>query len=103
MKKTLLMATTLCTVLALTGCSDEKKSSGAPTSGAMKCGSGKCGANMVSGNSELAKKQRTILSQMSKDDPRMKCVLDAATAEALYDCVRDPETDRLTLEYNASQ
>lgn len=103
MKRTILMTAALFAALALAGCSDEKKTSQAPTSGAMKCGSGKCGANMVSGNSELARKQRSILSQMSQDDPRMKCVLGAETTESLYDCVRDPETGRLTLEYNASQ
>jgi hypothetical protein len=99
MKNTLLISAILSALLALAGCSDEKKGTDAPTSGAMKCGAGKCGANMVSGNSELAKKQRKILSQMSQDDPRMKCALGAETTQALYDCVRDPETGRLTIEF----
>jgi hypothetical protein len=103
MKNTLFITAALSALLALAGCSDEKKGSEAPTSGAMKCGAGKCGANMVSGNSELAKKQRSILSQMSQDDPRIKCVLGAKTTGSLYDCVRDPETGKLTLEYNTSQ
>ncbi|MEJ2469316.1 MAG: hypothetical protein P8Y65_00420 [Campylobacterales bacterium] len=99
MKKTILITTVFSALLALAGCSEQKKDSDAPTSGAMKCGAGKCGANMVSGNSELAKKQRSILSQMSQDDPRMKCVLGAKTTESLYDCVRDPETGKLTLDF----
>jgi hypothetical protein len=102
-RTTLLTAAVLFAALATTGCSDEKKSGDAPTAGAMKCGAGKCGANMVSGNTALAKKQRNILAQMSKDDPRMKCVLNAETTEAVYDCVRDPKTGKLTLDFNATE
>jgi len=100
MNRTITTATLLAMLLAFTGCSDQKKNSDAPTSGAMQCGAGKCGANMVSGDSALAKKQRNILSQMSKDDPRLGCVMKAASVEAVYDCVRDPQTGKLTLDYS---
>ncbi|MHC3993566.1 hypothetical protein ACXWTF_01935 [Thiomicrolovo sp. ZZH C-3] len=103
MKQTFYTAALLAALLALAGCSDQKKASDTPTAGAMKCGAGKCGANMVSGSSELAKKQRAILSQMSTEDPRMGCVMNAQTVEAIYDCVRDPDTGKLTLEYNAPE
>jgi ascorbate-specific PTS system EIIC-type component UlaA len=103
MKQILFTTALLAALVALAGCSDQKKASDTPTAGAMKCGAGKCGANMVSGSSELAKKQRSILTQMSADDPRMGCVMNAQTVEAVYDCVRDPETGKLTLEYNRSE
>jgi len=103
MKPTLYTAALLAALVAFAGCSDQKKASDTPTAGAMKCGAGKCGANMVSGSSELAKKQRAILSQMSPSDPRMSCVTKAQTVEAAYDCVRDPDTGKLTLEYNATK
>lgn len=96
MKQILFTTALLAALVALAGCSDQKKASHTPTAGGMKCGAGKCGANMVSGSSELAKKQRSILTQMSADDPRMGCVMNAQTVEAVYDCVRDPETGRLT-------
>ncbi|WP_345985860.1 hypothetical protein WCX49_01715 [Sulfurimonas sp. HSL-1656] len=103
MKQTLYTAALLAALIAFAGCSDQKKASDTPTAGAMKCGAGKCGANMVSGSSELAKKQRAVLTQMSTDDPRMGCVMNAQTVEAIYDCVRDPDTGKLTLEYNATK
>ncbi|UFS62871.1 hypothetical protein LOH54_01775 [Sulfurimonas sp. HSL-3221] len=103
MNPTLYTAALLAALVAFAGCSDQKKASDTPTAGAMKCGAGKCGANMVSGSSELAKKQRAVLTQMSAADPRMGCVTQAKTVEAVYDCVRDPETGKLTLEYNASK
>lgn len=104
MKTTILTITAFAALLAFSACSDRNKSSeDAPTAGAMKCGAGKCGANMVSSNSELAKKQRAILGQMSQDDPRMGCVMNAKTTEALYECVRDPKTGKLTMEYGATE
>ena len=102
MKYSSLIPATLAALLTLTACSDEQKSSDAPTAGAMKCGAGKCGAAMVDGDTALAKKQRNILAQMSPDDPRMGCVMNAKNIEALYDCVRDPATGKLTLDYNRS-
>ena len=102
MKQKFLIIVVLATAIAFSGCSDQKKESDAPTSAAMKCGAGKCGASMVDGDSALAKKQRNVLSQMSADDPRMGCVMNAKTVEAVYDCVRDPETGKLSLEYNQS-
>jgi len=103
MKQKILLTAAIAAALALTACSDQKKESDAPTSGVMKCGAGKCGANMVSGDSALADKQRNILSQMDINDPRMKCVMDAKSVEAVYDCVRDPETGKLSLEYTPSK
>jgi uncharacterized low-complexity protein len=103
MKHSLLMIAACAALLALAGCGDRKKDSDAPTAGAMKCGAGKCGANAISGDSALAKKQRNILSQMAADDPRMGCVMNAKTVRALYDCVRDPNTGELTLDYNRSK
>ena len=103
MKYSLFFTAVCAGVLMLTGCSDQKKESDTPTSGVMKCGAGKCGANMISGDSALANKQRNILSQMDVNDPRQKCVMNAKSIEAVYDCVRDPETGKLSLEYNASK
>jgi len=102
MKRTFLVTTAIIAITAFTACSDQKKESDTPTSGVMKCGAGKCGANMVSGDSALADKQRNILSQMDVNDPRQKCVMNAKSVEAAYDCVRDPDTGKLTLDYNAS-
>jgi len=77
------------------GCSDEKKAAKSTAPG-MKCGAGKCGANMFDGNAALAKKKRNILSQMREDDPRKGCVKEARTTKAVYDCVRDPKTKKIT-------
>ncbi len=92
-------------VIFLAACSDgnnadTKKSL---TESGMKCGAGKCGANMADGNTLLAKKQRNILAQMRKDDPRKECVLKAASTKALYDCVRDPKTGKLTTKCGAGK
>jgi len=103
MKQKILLSAALIAALAFTACSDQKKKSDAPTTGVMKCGAGKCGANMISGDSALADKQRNILSQMDINDPRMKCVTNAKSVEAVYDCVRDPETGKLSLEYTPSK
>ena len=102
MKRNLFFTAACLSLLMLAGCSDSKDDS-ASNAPAMQCGAGKCGASMISGDSALAKKQRNILSQMRADDPRMGCVMGAKTTEALYDCVRDPETGELTLDYNASK
>jgi len=103
MKRTLIIAAACLGMMAFAGCSDQKKDSDTQTSGVMKCGAGKCGANMISGDSALANKQRNILSQMDVNDPRQKCVMNAKSVEAVYDCVRDPETGKLSLDYNASE
>ena len=83
--------------LLLTGCTDkdEKKSL---TEGGMKCGAGKCGSSMVDGSAVLVKKKVNILDQLEKSDGRRDCVLKAKTTKALYNCVRDPETGRLTIQ-----
>ena len=80
------------------GCSerDDRPKNSAAAGSIMKCGAGKCGANMSDGNSVLAKKRRNILSQMREDDSRRDCVTKAQNTKALYDCVRDPETGRLS-------
>lgn len=81
------------------GCSndrDESRKNSAAAGSTMKCGAGKCGANMAGSNSVLTKKRRNILSQMREDDSRRDCVTKALNVKALYDCVRDPETGRLS-------
>ncbi len=84
-------------LLALSGCEDKKEPPKTLGSG-MKCGAGKCGANMFDGNSALAKKKKNILSQMGKDDKRKKCVIAALSTKEVYDCVRNPETKKLSLK-----
>ncbi|WP_345976767.1 hypothetical protein [Sulfurimonas sp. HSL3-7] len=80
------------------GCSerDDRSKNSAAAGSIMKCGAGKCGANMPEGNSALAKKRMNILSQMREEDSRRDCVTKAQNTKALYDCVRDPETGRLS-------
>ena len=91
---TLMIVTTL---TIITGCSDKEKSKSL-TEGGMKCGAGKCGSSMVDGSAVLVKKKLNILNQMRKDDYRRTCVLESKSTKALYDCVRDPDTGRLTLK-----
>ncbi len=81
--------------LFVSGCTSEKKAAKSTAPG-MKCGAGKCGANMFDGNAALAKKKRNILSQMRENDPREKCVKQARTTKAVYNCVRDPKTKKMT-------
>ena len=99
MKKTILSLSIL--TLLLTGCTDkdEKKSL---TEGGMKCGAGKCGSSMVDGSAVLVKKKMNIVDQLSKEDKRRDCVLKAKTTKALYNCVRDPTTGRLTIDDKSS-
>lgn len=82
-------------LIALGGCSKEERTQ---SSGGMKCGAGKCGANMFDSAVGVDKKKKNILSQMREDDPRKTCVLQAPTVKALYDCVRDPSTGRLSTQ-----
>jgi len=97
MKQQLFIISITALTLLLSGCTDkdEKKSL---TEGGMKCGAGKCGASMVDGSAVLVKKKMNIVDQLSKEDKRRDCVLKAKTTKALYNCVRDPETGRLTIE-----
>jgi len=88
---------TITTLLLFTGCTDKEKDKSL-TEGGMKCGAGKCGSSMVDGSAVLVKKKVNILDQMKKEDKRRECVLKAKTTKALYNCVRDPETGRLTIE-----
>jgi len=92
----LLIVMTLFTMTLITGCSNKEKTKSL-TEGGMKCGAGKCGASMVDGSAVLVKKKLNILNQIEKDDYRRTCVLEAKTTKALYNCVRDPDTGRLTL------
>jgi uncharacterized low-complexity protein len=90
--------------LLISGCSDKNSSDKASlTEGGMKCGAGKCGASMVDGNTVVAKKKKNILSQMREDDPRKECVIKAKSNKALYDCVRDPKSKRLTTKCGAGK
>ena len=93
----LLSLSLLTITLLLSGCSDKEKG-GSITEGGMKCGAGKCGASMVDGSAVLVKKKMNILDQLEEKDSRRDCVLKAKTTKALYNCVRDPETGRLTIE-----
>lgn len=80
------------------GCNDRDESAKASSAAenGMKCGSGKCGAGMFDGNAALAKKKANIIVQMREDDTRRDCVTKAKNTKALYDCVRDPESGKLT-------
>jgi len=86
----------------ITGCSDKEKTKSL-TEGGMKCGAGKCGSSMVDGSAVLVKKKLNILNQMDKKDPRRDCVLKAKSTKALYNCVRDPKTGRLTVKAVSSE
>jgi len=89
-------------LVAFSGCSDTKDAKGSKAPG-MKCGAGKCGANMFDGKGALAKKKRNILHQMREDDPRKDCVITAKTTKEAYDCVRSPETKKMTLKCGAGK
>jgi len=95
--KAILPLSLLTITLIFTGCSDKEKDKSL-TEGGMKCGAGKCGSSMVDGSAVLVKKKMNILEQIGKKDKRRDCVLKAKTTKALYNCVRDPETGRLTSE-----
>ena len=99
MKQTLLRLSLLTATLVMSGCSDKDKEKSL-TEGGMKCGAGKCGSSMVDGSAVLVKKKMNILDQMTKEDKRRDCVLKAKTTKALYNCVRDPKTGRLTVQEN---
>ena len=85
-------------LLFVSACSDAKKNPKGSASSGMKCGAGKCGANMFDGKGALAKKKKNILAQMREGDPRKGCVVDAKNTKALYDCVRSPKTQRMSLK-----
>jgi len=97
MKLLLTFLVTLLLVLS-TGCNsrdDRAKEDGA-MAGGMKCGAGKCGANMFDGSAALVKKKENIIKQMREDDSRRDCVIKASSTKALYDCVRDPKTKKMS-------
>ena len=95
MIKSLLLSTLV--LVAFNGC-DEKKEPPKTVGSGMKCGAGKCGANMFDGNSALDKKKKNILSQMREDDKRKDCVVAATSTKDAYNCVRDKETQKMTLK-----
>jgi len=90
-------------VLGVSGCSSQEPKEDKKTVTDMKCGAGKCGANMFDGSAALAKKKSNILKQMSVDDKRKDCVLKANTTKALYDCIRDPKTGKLSLKCGSNK
>ena len=98
-QKTLLIIGML---FALSGCSESEDRNAMSSGGGMKCGAGKCGANMFDGNFALDKKKKNILSQMREDDDRKACVMKAPTTKEVYNCVRDPKTQRLSLKCGTS-
>ncbi|WP_295421557.1 hypothetical protein [Sulfurovum sp.] len=89
------------TLTLLTGCSDKEKTKSI-TEGGMKCGPGKCGASMVDGSAVLVKKKMNILNQLREEDNRRDCVLKAKTTKALYNCVRDEKSRRLSTKCSSS-
>ena len=95
MLKYFLMSMSL--ILTFSACSDEKEIKKSSV-GMSKCGAGKCGANMFDGNSALAKKKKNILKQMREDDPRKDCVIKAKNTKEAYECVRHPQTKKMSLK-----
>jgi len=97
MKKAVLSVLVVSVVLGVGGCGRDSGDHGKGS--AMKCGAGKCGANMIDSESVLEKKRADITGQMREDDPRRGCVVKAQNTETLYDCIRDPETGKLTTRF----
>ncbi len=93
--KTFLSITSIAILFLTTACTGEKQKESI-TEGGMKCGPGKCGASMVDGSAVLVKKKMNILNQLPESDDRRECVLSAESTKALYNCVRDKESGRLT-------
>ena len=85
-------------LLLFTACSDQTEKAKGSASSGMKCGAGKCGANMFDGKGALAKKKKNILRQMREEDSRKECVIKAKNTKEAYDCVRSPETKRMSLK-----
>ena len=104
MKLLLTFITTLLLVLS-SGCNnrDNSEKESNPATGGMKCGAGKCGANMFDGNAALVKKKKNVTIQMREDDPRRDCVANASTTKEVYDCVRDPETGKMSKKCGAGK
>ena len=104
MKLLLTFIITLLLVLS-TGCNnrDDSAKDSSPAAGGMKCGAGKCGANMFDGNAALVKKKKNVTIQMRDDDPRRDCVASASTTKEVYDCVRDPETGKMSKKCGAGK
>ena len=98
--KRILVTIALFGIVTLSGCTDKEKNESI-TEGGMKCGPGICGASMVDGSAVLVKKKMNILNQLSDDDSRRECVLEAMSTKALYDCVRVEETGRLSTKCSA--
>ena len=58
---------------------------------------------MFDGNSALSKKKKNVLSQMRDNDSRRDCVVKAASTKAVYDCVRNPNGNKLVLKCGTSK
>ena len=94
----------LVSLVLFSGCDFRKVDKGEDSlGGGMKCGAGKCGANMFDGNSALAKKKNNMLSQMREKDSRKECVKNAKTTKDAYDCVREPNGNKLSTKCGSSK
>lgn len=98
MKTTYLITLLFTLSISFSACSDTQKEAKGSASSGMKCGAGKCGANMFDGKGALAKKKKNILSQMRENDPRKECVIAAKNTKQAYNCVRNPDTKRMSLK-----
>ena len=101
MKHVLIISGIVAIGLCLSGCNGKKEDS-SPTTNGMKCGAGKCGANMADGGTLLDKKRMNLLSQMREDDTRRRCVEEAMSAKAMYACVTDVRTGRMSIKCDAA-
>ena len=97
MHKILLLTSLL--LLNFTACTEKKVPKGTKSSATMsKCGAGKCGANMFDEGTALEKKKKNLLSQMGEGDKRRDCVRKAKSTKDAYNCVRNPQTKKLSLK-----
>ena len=102
MKSTLVLFFLLGVNLGCSSDRDDRPKQGTTAGNGMKCGAGKCGANMFDSNAALSKKKANIVKQMQEGDPRRDCVINATTTKEVYNCVRDPETGKLSKSFSTN-